>query len=983
MYTDSDQAVVDVNFEGRRDQQEIPRNVGRSPSFKDKLMGTQRADEGRPIITELDVEVKEEDVLFGGSSELPEIWFSDRVHDAIDAKLAKSKIVRLLGKLIGYRALWNRINALWNPIGGSWVIYGSYLTVQPWSRHFNSREDHPSHIMVWVRLPKLPYRYYTKSLFKYIATKIGNVVRVDYNTTEGKRGRFARLAIVMDLKKPLISGIIIDGKHQDIEYEGLPSICFKCGKYEHMKEMCGVSEIAMERENNFTEQRNPQELYGPWMQVVNRRRRNVSNVTNRETPGRGVRLVATLGSRYDILADEPETVTEREDAPMSVGMMGDEVEIWIRDLGRKGQMLRKGIELAGLRGALDVEFNRSFNLLVKKQRLDIVVIMEPQISGICRDFLVVFGFCGESLCEWRSLRFRINLCTRFVLRRHMVFGSFVYASPNSVDRRDLLAQLMAVDPGSEYPWVVGGDLNVISKSSERSVGSLRRTWICSRFIEFIFNSALIDMGFFGPKFTWHRGSLFQRLDRCLCNIAWYDTFPDSEVKHLLRLGSDHRPTMLDTVGNTDAKGERPFRYIAAWNDHPELDLPNNISLFQEASCKWSMDVFGHIGKRTAQLLAWLRGIDRAMESSFRSSLVKLEDKLKRELDNVLAQEESLWHQRSRSQFSIQSAYAFLKSEMGNRHENIWRMVWKLKLPNRVRVYAWPAIHERLLTNVERVRRHMAVSDYCDICQNSREDIDHILRKCSATMRVWQWIINPEVSVSFFSLPFHEWLITNLFDPNIISGDEEWPARFIISYCLLWKRRCSFVLNPMSGALNDIIIEGNRLVEDYRRAFGAPVAPCHAHTMEGCWKRPPSEWIKVNVDAAVSLVNSSAGIGVVIRDCDSGWLLGSARFVGRCNVLLAELWAIHDGLTQAWIMAIENGLVASIKQWINKDWQVRVRHVNRDNNVVADKMAAKGHVLDFTTTIFDTTPRDIEALVDGERERSVSVAIFPYDPGGNT
>ncbi|KAL4290645.1 hypothetical protein GQ457_14G017720 [Hibiscus cannabinus] len=237
------------------------------PTFKDKLMGSAGVIRDTVPLSDLDVDVQEEDVRIGGSSSLPEIQFSDKVHEAIDAKLANSVIVRLLGRSIGYQTLLNRIHLLWKPNGamslidldnnyflvrfavevdfrnvlanGPWTIFGSYLTVQPWSHCFSTKEDYPSQIMVWVRLPKLPYRYYTKSLFRYIAAAIGKVVCIDYNTSEGKRGRFARLAIIVDLKKPLVSGIIIDGQRQDIEYEGLPEICFKCGVYGHSSDFCG------------------------------------------------------------------------------------------------------------------------------------------------------------------------------------------------------------------------------------------------------------------------------------------------------------------------------------------------------------------------------------------------------------------------------------------------------------------------------------------------------------------------------------------------------------------------------------------------------------------------------------------------------------------------------------------------------------------------------------------------------------------------
>ncbi|KAK8671986.1 hypothetical protein V6N13_110364 [Hibiscus sabdariffa] len=43
-------------------------------------------------------------------------------------------------------------------------------------------------------------------------------------------------------------------------------------------ESCAVSEGATDKDNSSVEQRNPQELYGPWMQVVNKRRKNMSTL---------------------------------------------------------------------------------------------------------------------------------------------------------------------------------------------------------------------------------------------------------------------------------------------------------------------------------------------------------------------------------------------------------------------------------------------------------------------------------------------------------------------------------------------------------------------------------------------------------------------------------------------------------------------------------------------------------------------------------
>ncbi|KAK8637099.1 hypothetical protein V6N13_064527 [Hibiscus sabdariffa] len=61
-------------------------------------------------------------------------------------------------------------------------------------------------------------------------------------------------------------------------------------------------------------------------------------------------------------------------------------------------------------------------------------------------------------------------------------------------------------------------------------------------------------------------------------------------------------------------------------------------------------------------------------------------------------------------------------------QDIWKRIWKLHVPQRVRVFGWLSFHERLLTNVERVRRHCAAMDLCEICMNGSENIDHVLRR---------------------------------------------------------------------------------------------------------------------------------------------------------------------------------------------------------------------------------------------------------------
>ncbi|MBA0830001.1 hypothetical protein Goarm_014556 [Gossypium armourianum] len=136
-------------------------------SFKDNLLLNRvlvESDNAWPGA--VGFELGEEDVVVENKGSIPEIHFSDRVHNLIDGSMGNVEISNLG---VGTCPLRNYI----------------LLTL----------------------LPALPNRYYTKSIFRAIANVIGKVIKIDYNTTEGKRGHFAHLAVIVYLSKPLLPSL--------------------------------------------------------------------------------------------------------------------------------------------------------------------------------------------------------------------------------------------------------------------------------------------------------------------------------------------------------------------------------------------------------------------------------------------------------------------------------------------------------------------------------------------------------------------------------------------------------------------------------------------------------------------------------------------------------------------------------------------------------------------------------------------------------
>lgn len=255
----------------------------------------------------VDVEftLSEGDALTKMLEGVPSITFSDRVKEFIKRRMAKPIIVKLLGGRIGFNALLNKISMLWNTQGqfqlmdlendfylvsfqendnyakvlsnGPWVVFGKYLTVSPWSPDFSTSQSAIESQVVWVRLLGLPEGYYSDCLLRVIGQAIGQVIKLDVYTDGGRRGWFARLAICVDLRKPLVSKLWINGKLQRVEYEGLPSICFKCGRVGHVSDGCvregnAAKTDVTDGSHSTTvvlglEKRVEEESFGSWMVV--------------------------------------------------------------------------------------------------------------------------------------------------------------------------------------------------------------------------------------------------------------------------------------------------------------------------------------------------------------------------------------------------------------------------------------------------------------------------------------------------------------------------------------------------------------------------------------------------------------------------------------------------------------------------------------------------------------------------------------------
>jgi hypothetical protein len=235
-------------------------------SFRDKVLGNQVIMEREKV--DLIANKKAQVELVQGNRLMPMLHLENSIIEELSIPWRDALVVKLLGKNLGYNTMKTKLENVWkltgsselmdvghayymvkfdgeedkNKVinGGPWMIYDHYLAVCQWSPSFNAATAKIDKTMVWIRIPSLNLVYYDESVLWALASMVGTPVKVDLHTLRVARGRFARICVEVDLTRPVVGRVGINGEWYQVQYEGLHIICTQCGCYGHVLKDCTI-----------------------------------------------------------------------------------------------------------------------------------------------------------------------------------------------------------------------------------------------------------------------------------------------------------------------------------------------------------------------------------------------------------------------------------------------------------------------------------------------------------------------------------------------------------------------------------------------------------------------------------------------------------------------------------------------------------------------------------------------------------------------
>jgi hypothetical protein len=129
---------------------------------------------------------------------------------------------------------------------------------------------------MWIRVFGLPIGLMTTETGEEIGNRVGKTIEVDTDEGGSAIGKFLRIKILFDIRKPLMRGVTMEvgpnGKTRwcPLQYEFLPNFCYVCGMLGHVDRDCP--------KGNWKDKKKP---FGPNLRIWPSRRRVSDDSRNR------------------------------------------------------------------------------------------------------------------------------------------------------------------------------------------------------------------------------------------------------------------------------------------------------------------------------------------------------------------------------------------------------------------------------------------------------------------------------------------------------------------------------------------------------------------------------------------------------------------------------------------------------------------------------------------------------------------------------
>ena len=181
----------------------------------------------------------------------------------------------------------------------------------------------------------------------------------------------------------------------------------------------------------------------------------------------------------------------------------------------------------------------------------------------------------------------------------------------------------------------------------------------------------------------------------------------------------------------------------------------------------------------------------------------------------------VWPLTSDGNYSVKSTYCLLDSEEGKANPSsstiteqkcLWKKLWKIRSPTKIRHFMWRAAKDSLPTKQNLQARHVPVEETCELCGEQKETLLHSLWWCDQAQYVWK---SDPSFVSLYQRQYRSFL--DLISKVLDSFSTYRIALFSTIAWALWQRRNRIHEHQHSWNLSELGSRAKELIGEYFNA----------------------------------------------------------------------------------------------------------------------------------------------------------------------
>jgi hypothetical protein len=145
---------------------------------------------------------------------------------------------------------------------GPWMTGHSLLVMVPFNGKKALEVVNFHHIPIWIHVSKLLMWMMNRKVAEIIGNEVGEFMDVDDEENGTAVGRYLRVKVQIDIRRPLMRGVTMEEEGTDaekwcpFEYEFLPEFCHCCGIIGHTDRVCTLANPTGTKQ------------YGGWLRVL-------------------------------------------------------------------------------------------------------------------------------------------------------------------------------------------------------------------------------------------------------------------------------------------------------------------------------------------------------------------------------------------------------------------------------------------------------------------------------------------------------------------------------------------------------------------------------------------------------------------------------------------------------------------------------------------------------------------------------------------